>query len=88
MSFNIPGNYQRVCAQTVYYGGGQRNESEKVCLEKEPAGIQNVETGKTVKEVSYYTLSGCRTTTPVKGVYIKQITYADSTSESFKIIGK
>lgn len=88
MTFNIPGNYQRVCAQTVYYGGGQRNESEKVCLEKEPAGIQNVETGKTVKEVSYYTLSGCRTTAPVKGVYIKQITYADSTSESFKIIGK
>lgn len=86
----IPGNryYSRIGAQTVYYGGGERHTSDIVYYENETAGIKDVTAEKTIKNVSYYTMTGCKTNAPAKGVYIKQTIYDDGTEESVKIMKK
>lgn len=87
IQIRIPGDkyYKRICAQTIYYGGGERHMSDIVCLDNQTSDIQVLTAEKTVKDVKFYTLSGSEVTSPVKGVYIKKIIFTNGTSESTKI---
>ena len=51
-------------------------------------GIDNVEAGKEVVAVKYFTLNGVELTEPVEGVIVKKTLYADGTVATVKMVVK
>lgn len=49
-------------------------------------GINNVESGKQAVKTEYINMSGIRTATPDKGLYIKKTLYSDGTSKTEKVL--
>ncbi len=56
--------------------------------ENELVGIDNVEAGKEVVAVKYFTLNGVELTEPVEGVIVKKTLYADGTVTTVKMVVK
>lgn len=57
-------------------------------LENNVNGIDNVEAGKEVMEVKYFTLNGVELSEPVEGVIVKKTLYADGTVVVVKMVVK
>ena len=63
-------------------------EAAFIAENNELVGIDNVEAGKEVVAVKYFTLNGVELTEPVEGVIVKKTLYADGTVTTVKMVVK
>lgn len=79
----------RVGVQSVYTINGVTNKSDIVWYSFTSTGIRPV-AAQTEKpaETRYFSLDGREVTNPDRGIYLKQVTYADGSKRTVKIIKK
>lgn len=77
--------YSKLGVKAVYVDGDQRLESD--IAEAVATGIDSaVSDGNEVKSVVYTDLGGARVANPVKGIYLKTVTYANGETKTVKVV--
>ena len=79
-------SWKKIGVQSIYYGGGECNKSNIVWSEELNTGINDMSAvqGKAV----YYDLQGRVASAQTKGLLIKQVSQADGTVKTVKVIRK
>lgn len=79
-------SWKKIGVQSIYYGGGECNKSNIVWSEELNTGINDMSAaqGKAV----YYDLQGRIANAQTKGLLIKQVSQADGTVKTVKVIRK
>ena len=81
--------YDQVGVSTTYTGGGESHRSNIVWAENPANSIKGGTTDNgAVESVKYFDLSGRRIAAPVKGLYLKKVTFADGTTKTVKGMAK
>ena len=83
--------WKKIGIQSVYYGGGERHESNIVWEDLteywEAVGIEDI-TAADAKSVKFYDLQGRQTTADAKGVVIRVARMADGSTKTTKMLRK
>ena len=87
-AFNFPNTISPTILglQSIYVSNGERRESNIVTRLATDIETTTAIKDKVVDYVQYFDLSGCLVETPVRGIYIKSVTYTDGTKENTKIV--
>ena len=81
-------DFEQVGVQSIYTAGDEENRSDIVYnLNPNVTGINEMASGARVVDTRYYDLTGRQLpTAPATGIYLKHVTYSDSTSTAVKVV--
>ncbi len=82
-------DFEKIGVQSIYRGGNEERKSDIVWITKEQVthiGTASINSDKQIVSESFYDMTGRKVAHPSEGVFIKQVTYSDNTTGTYKVI--